>query len=405
MSIETELQEASYRGAVFFLTAGTTAGGRKDVLKEIVNSDRQLVEDFGLRQRTFSISGIIAERTATLGTVLTSYKAARDTLLDALEAGGTGQLIHPFYGKIDNVVCRSFSISESMQSVGISPITMIFAISNTTGAPEAEAAVLGTVAAEAISASATLETSVAEGFTATEKFAGNVEDAITKVQDFAAKAQEATDSLTQIVTKIDQFAADLAQLSADAASLVQTPADLAESIRNTVQSMNGLFATPQAIFDSMKRLFDFGDLDVNFTTDTAGNSEKQDNRDLLNNQIQGAALAECYVAAAQLDLDTVAEIDATQQILEAQFQKMVDTNTLDSAAQEGLTETRIALTSFFNAQRADKPRLIEVETPTLPARVLAYQYYGSSAQGARIADLNSLDDSAFVEGRVEILSS
>ena len=400
---EEQLQEASYRGAFFFLTAASTSGGRKDALKEMVNSDRQVVEDLGLRQRTFSISGIVAARTANDGAELISYIDARDTLLEALEAGGRGQLIHPFLGVFDDVVCRTFYSNESMQSVGISPITITFAFSNTIGAPEPLDAVLGTVASEAEAAADALAASVEIDFSAT--FAGNVLDAIDKVKAFSAFAGKVSSAITQVASKIDQFASDLSNLAADAAGLVAAPAALAESIRNTVQSMNGLFATPGAVFDAMKGLFDFGDLDVNFSTKTAGSKQKQSNRDLLNNQIQGAALADAYVAAAQLDLDTVEDIDAVQAILEDQFQKMVDAGTLDSASQEGLTKTRIALTSFFNAQRADKPRLIEVETHTVPARVLAYQYYGSSDQGDRIAQLNGLNDSSFLEGTIEILSS
>ena len=104
--IKEKLFEASYKKAVFFLTRSSITGGRKDTKKEIVNSDFQVIEDLGLRQPIFTLTALVAGRDGDLG-----YKEMRDKLLDALQEGGRGQLIHPFYGPINNVVARSFTIT------------------------------------------------------------------------------------------------------------------------------------------------------------------------------------------------------------------------------------------------------------------------------------------------------
>lgn len=408
MPFPDDLFPCTYRGALFYLSDANTSGGRKTSKKEIINSDRQVVEDLGLAKRAFTLSGTIAARRAADGTEILSYEEVKRALLDALELGGVGILVHPFFGRIENVQVTTWTLNERMTSLGASSISINFEISDTDGVPRSTPAVLGEVETNASAASASLEEAVADDLKATPKFQGNFEDAIDKVEAVADAIEAAVDFTETVAGALNQFASDVAELGSDAASLVAAPQSLAESVRNVVSSINGVLATPTAVFNSMKRLFDFGDLDIRFTADdaTAGGRERQRNRDLLNSQVQGQALAQAYVAAAQLDLPDVSAIDDTQAILEAQFQKMVAAAAWDSDGQEAITKTRIALTAFFDAQRATKPRRTTVRIPApTPARVLAYRYYEDSTRGDQIAELNDLDDSAFVDGDVEILTS
>ncbi len=402
MSIVDELQAASFRGATFFLTGSSIAGGRKDVKKEIVNSDAQVVEDLGLRQPAFSLSGIVAARKSSGQ----SYKQMRDALLDALQSNkGPGILVHPFYGSIVDVVCRSFTISESPASVGIARLTMNFEISNTLGTPEKLVAVLGTVATAAGLATNDLETVLAGEYTVTEAFLLNFFDAVEKVEEFVEVITAVADGIAQDAARIDQFSKLVSDIAANVTELIAAPSALAESIRGAVSSLNALLQTAPAVFEAMTGLFDFGDLDISFSVSTAGGKERKKNQDLLNSQVQGQALANAYTFAAQLDLPTVEAIDETQGILEDQFQKIASAGAIDRNSFDSLIATRVALSAFFDAQRSTKPRQVQIRTHTIPARVLAYSYYGSSDQGPLIAQLNNVRDGAFIEGEIEILSS
>lgn len=407
MAFPEDLFPCTYRGAVFFLNRARTTGGRKTSTKEIVNSDRQLVEDLGKQQRGFTLSGTVAARTAADGTVIAPYREVKGRLLTALEAGGVGVLVHPFFGRIENVQVTSYDLDESMTSLGAAPISITFAISDTDGQPVAAPPVLGTVQTAANASSQALADAVAGDLTLTQKFAGNYQDAIDKVDAVAVAINQATDPLAQVADQVDVFSKGLADIVENAASLVSNPQELSEAIQSAIQSVGALLATPEAIFDSMVRLFDFGDDDTRAPVGgTAGAAERQQNRDLLNDQTQGTALATAYSQAAQLDLPTVEDVDATQDVLEAQFQKMVAAGTLDPKAASDLTSTRVATTAFFNAQRATKPRQTTVLLQAaVPARVLSFRYYGVTDFGDQIAELNGVDDAAFVEGRVEILTS
>ncbi len=408
MPFPQDLFPCTFKGAFWFARATPTTGGRKTAKKPIVNSDRQIVEDLGLQPRAFTINGIVAQRTTNDGTVLQTYQEVKDDILAALESRGTGELVHPFFGSLKNIQVTTWNLDERMTSLGSTPLSVSFEISDTDGLPQEAPAVLGGVVAKSNSANKSLENSVKDNMTITDKFTASYKAAVDKVTDIVAAVEDAVAPLSQITSAIDQFTKDLRDLAADATTLVTTPADLATSIRNSVESMNALFATPVAIFDSMRRLFDFGDLDINFIADTSTSAgkERRKNADLLNVQVQGTALSQAYVAAAQLDLTSVEDIDVVQGLLETQFQKMVVADEWESEPQEGLTETRLALTAFFDAQRATKPRRTTIQLRAqVPARVLAYRFYEDSTRGDQIAELNEVGDAAFVEGEVEILTS
>lgn len=407
MAFPEDLFPCSFRGAVFFLRRSSTTGGRKTSTKEIVNSDRQLVEDLGLQQRTFVLAGTVAARTAPDGSVLATYKDVKEALLAALDAPGPGALVHPFFGRIPNLQVTTYTLNETPSALGDAPISITFSVSDTDGVPVAQPAVLGTVQASANETSNALADAVAQVFAITNRFVGNYQDGIDKVDAVAVAINAATDPLAQVADQVDDFSKGLTDIVENAASLVSNPRELSDSIESAIQSVGALLATPQAIFDAMVRLFDFGDDDTRAPVGgTAGATQRQQNRDLLNNQTQGTALATAYSNAAQLDLATVEDIDATQDVLEDQYQKMVAAGTLDPDSQAKLTETRVNLSEFFNAQRATKPRRTEVRVPSaVPARVLSFAYYGTSERGDQIAELNGLDDAAFVEGDVTILTS
>ncbi len=408
-TIKDELFEASYKGAVFFMTRSQIAGGRKTVVKQIVNSDSQTIEDLGLLQPGFTLTGIVAarppKRDDPSGTPGQTYKQMRDVLLDALQSKGKGILVHPFHGPIENVVAMSFTLNESTSNVGTATLTLNFQISNTLGVPEELGAVLGTVATAASAATTLLESEVSAEYTVTAFFQGNFPDAVAKAGQVGDTVDELGKKFVDATDTLDQFSKAVSDYAADLAALVEAPRDLSESVSNLVLSLNGLFQTRQSTYDAMKGLFDFGDLDIRFSTDTAGSQERQKNRDLLNSQVQGQALVQAYVSAGALDLPTVEDIEEVSTELEDQFQKMVEADAIDRDSLDAIIETRIALTSFFTTQIAISPRRISIKTHTIPARVLAYALYGSSDQGTTIAELNNVRDDAFVEGEIDILSS
>ena len=415
-----KVQQASYRGAFFFVSRTTTAGSRKDSKKELVGNDRQVIEDLGLRQRVFTINGFIAARRSLGGQVLRTYEQVRDELLDALESGeGPGVLVHPFYGERQGIVARTWSLEESMKSLGDSRITMTFEVSNEDedGIPRQEPTTLAGVESENQAVINTvledirgkfdenLEQIQPPRFAITSgKFRDNFSKAVDKVGKITDAIDEATRPLAQLATEIDAYNQELSQITADVISLVQTPADLASSLTNIMATVTNLFNSPLTALKAFGRLFDFGDDDVSVQGTTAARIESNQNNDVLNSCVQLQALGYAYENSAATEFQTVDEIDAAAELLEVQFQKMIAAEQLSPDQVDALNTLRTTALEFFNAQRLTKPNIIEVRTAATSAARLSYQYYGTSELAETISKLNDLADPAIIPpGTVKIL--
>ena len=110
MSWREQLQEASFRGATFKVTAHSSEqAGRRVQVHEYPGRDRAYPEDMGLKTREFSVQAYV------LGA---DYMTARDALIDACAKAGSGLLIHPWLGRV--MVCTGCQLSESVDEGGVS---------------------------------------------------------------------------------------------------------------------------------------------------------------------------------------------------------------------------------------------------------------------------------------------
>jgi len=77
-----------------------------------------------------------------------------------------------------------------------------------------------------------------------------------------------------------------------------------------------------------------------------------------------------------------------------------------SSTSIGLLEDQRTVTQqFFDDQKLDAQQIISVETQILPARIIAFQYFGDSTSGARIAVLNDEINVSFLSGIIEIFTA
>lgn len=399
-----ELDPASYRGAFFLVESTTTSGGRKDAKKEFVNSDRQLIEDLGLSPRVFTVNGTITERRATNGTPLQSYKDVRDTLLQALEKGGTGELVHPWFGALSNISARTWSIVEDQRQLNDTRISITFEVSDFDGQPLPRNNTEGAVERATEDTTEAATDATAEDFSVTTSFSGNFQDALAKANDVVDSINEATDPLAIVADELDSFSADLAEFSANVTSLVSNPQQLSDSISSLLATMSGVFQTPLATLLAFQGLFDYGADDVAFNPDTAGLLERRKNRVALDSTMRGQALAYAYLNTARVTFPTEQDLDEVSAALEAQYQALAGTDGLNICLLEALTAQRLIVLEFLEAQRLVAPSIVTVETNPTSVRLLTFQYYGSSEDSDAIALLNGFIQSEFIEGDVKILS-
>ena len=95
------LREASFRGAPFEVEDADESGGRRLARHEYPLRDLPFAEDLGRKAGEWRIRAFIVQGRKY------DYAQARDDLRKALNAYGSGTLIHPWLGEMTVAVDRS----------------------------------------------------------------------------------------------------------------------------------------------------------------------------------------------------------------------------------------------------------------------------------------------------------
>lgn len=118
------LSEASFRGAKFYVSSSDAGVGRRTVVHQYPFREENYVEDMGIDSSEFTINAyVIANKNNNF-----NYFSDRDKLIRALKTEGSGELIHPYFGKQPQTVSLvgKARITESSAEGGICYFTMTF---------------------------------------------------------------------------------------------------------------------------------------------------------------------------------------------------------------------------------------------------------------------------------------
>lgn len=396
MSLAEDLSPASYKGVPFLVTSASLSGGRKDVKHSFPNSDTQVIEDLGLAPRSYSLEIVITGD---------NYIQVRDRIISTLEEGGAGPLVHPFYGRIENIAARTYTLSEDMTGLGAGRLSVSFEPSIGTGIPTATITTLNGVAAKNEELQAAVNADIVEGFSITESFTGNFTAGVDLLNGVVDAIEDKTDLLQAAADQIDAYTQQISDFSNNVLSLVQAPQALADSLGSLFDSIDNLYPSIEATAAVLAGFFDFGDDDVVLNVTTAGRAERAQNQAVVNASMQSMALGYAYLNAVQIDFENTDEIEAAADELEIQYQKIVDAGGLSDEAKSAMTDLRLDSQLFFDQQKLTVRQVIDVVTNLTSARLLSYRYYGTSADGEKIVTLNEAEDVAFMEGAVKVLSA
>jgi len=389
MNIE-DLLPGSYKGAGFLLNTASVKGGNRNAIHAYINTNRQKVENIGQTPRSFDLSIIIPSD---------NYVQRRDALIAALSDGKTGVLIHPIYGRIENMMAGPYTLNENLSNLGRGDLTVSFFLDNASGVPEVSGTTVNTVIAKREVASTALQDEVASNYTVTPGFIGNVEAAITKIND-------AVTSLSNIgnVTSSSEYLASVREFGNDAAALIKSGKSVASRVMELYDNLNTLYDN---YYDTYKRFlsyFSFGENgETLMMSVTAGQLERKEATDSFNLLMQAGATIYAYTSAAQLSFDTVDDVQLVESELDTQYARLMAKG-LSPALAEALTDLRLATAELFAADKLQARRVVDVFTRPTSARLLAFSYYGMSDLGEQIMRLNGLFDPSYMEGTVKVLT-
>jgi prophage DNA circulation protein len=236
MSVFDDVFTGSYAGVTFLALRSTVAGGQKDVIKEYPNSNKQTVEQLGRKVRQYTLGIVVsADRDGE------NYLQRRNNLLRVLEKGGKDVLVHPLYGRLTDIVVRSYTIEENFNDLGAGLIEVVFAPDTTQGLPEVTADTVSLITSSVASVNQFILQDVAQKVTVSKLAPANFTDVLNKINAIVAEFRNKTtllavtqpvSSSSNVITaevsddNINTFNSQLDAISAAAPTLVGNPTAL-----------------------------------------------------------------------------------------------------------------------------------------------------------------------------------
>ncbi|MBM3106193.1 DNA circularization N-terminal domain-containing protein [Pseudomonas sp. V1] len=120
-----ELHPASFRGVPFHVDSDAMPVGRRTQLHEYPQRDKPLVEDMGRRTRTTKLTAFVIGE---------DYLVKRDDLLKALDEPGPGELVHPWFGRM-NVTAGDCEVTHERREGGMARFDLVFIEAGEKGFP------------------------------------------------------------------------------------------------------------------------------------------------------------------------------------------------------------------------------------------------------------------------------
>jgi len=406
MTILDQLHAGSFRGNKFYVTEASTSGGRKQVKHEYPNSDVQNIEDLGFKPRNFKLSAIIAGDIAPDGS--SNYLEKRNALLAALEQPGAGTLSHPFFFSSLQVIARPYSLSEKMTDLNVGYIELEFDISGVPSNPTPETTSVAQINALAGKVMDSLGKNIDDGWGTSSGF--NLSSAKDLLNDFTSFTQSTTRSIYQVQTEVNGFNSMVSTFSNNIATIASDPSKVSQGVIGIIETVGGLYQTTEQAMGVLKQGFSFNDSVPSILPTTPQRIERALNNKLIKHSVQVGYLAMAYQAAAQTDYATLDDLEADQQVLEAQFQKLAN-DSVDPDTMDTLANLRASANIYMQSQQLTSAEVISIYANECPISVLAYNYYGKvtniESLTSLVATLNRpmSDNPSFVSGNIQLVTA
>jgi|GEM_PF-4076461 len=398
-TILNSLEVASFRGAEFLYSAGSVSAGRKTVVFEYPNKSFRVVEDLGGLLKTFQITGIITGRDF-------EYFERRSNLINELERESDGELIHPFFGRI-NVTPQTYTVSESPSTLGVATFTMTFLQSRPASLPtlsQDNSARINQLSADLFDQ---ISAEISAKWFVTQGFINNVQNAINLLNDINRFISLTPQLFPGLVGTLSQFFDALNVFKDLTPRLVDSPEELSTQLTDLYLQADSLGTSAIDRVRIANNLFNFDSRFDEIRTTTAGLTERRRDTKLLDLAVNSMALSNAYRSIPQIEFETQDEIDLVTKALEGQYRSIIQKNedlTLEKDTIRTIAAMRNEVRLYFDRQGTTTSKIITVNTKRTTLKELVYRYYGDLDNLDTVQNLNNFAAPRFIEGDVKILS-
>jgi len=378
----------SFRGVPFKVDSHSMKGGRRVAKHEFAQKDEGKTEDLGLVLKDFSLELYV------LGD---DYFAQRDALIDALDAEGPGELVHPYLGRI-TVQAGEYTLTETSQEGRIAKFSVAFTRAGESKFPEAAADDVG----NAISNASVMRQKSADAFSTALSVANQPAfvvqagvDAVKKGLTFLEK------SVAKVTAPVANLSYAISNAKALVATLIRTPAKLAAQIQSVFDTLKSEFEndpkTREKILSNFKNI---GDDYEDVITGTPSKDQMAANQHATLDFYRQESLANQADAAVEIDFDSVQAALLSRDDVITRLDDELD-NADDDDLFQAIKDLQTSLARAL--PRAGTTEILKVTPPaTIPALVLSYSLFETLERENEIIDQNGIENPCFVPGGTEI---
>lgn len=368
MTWRDRLQPASFRGVAFEYLADDVSGiGRRNQLHEYPKRDQGYVEDMGRGTESIDIEARL---------VGADYLAQLDELLKALRAEGPGELVHPFYGRLQVIANPACRVRHSMEDGGLCLISLSFTEAGENQYPSAQEV----PSLRVLSLADRLQQVSTARFTDVFQVNGLPEWVST----------EAITDIGRIVSSAQTIYRRVA--TAQWGDLLGSAGGLASALIGLFQGGTGLSGLQAS------RLYSTTPRPVTPSAAAGvGRQQSVANSQALLDLVTSASIAQAAQQIVAVESPVFDDLEAWRGQLTAVIDREVERPELPQASFEALADLRSGLSRYVLAESATASRL-RIYTPraTLPAAVLAYDLYGDASRSDELVARNGLRHPSFV---------
>ena len=393
MALLDRLQKASFKGVSFLVENSSIVFGQKTVTHQYPNSSRTEVEFLGAAEDTFSLDLIIHASG-------TEYIAKRNQLKAILLEGGIGLLVHPYEGSVLCSVVGRPEVIESDKEFGVAKFSATFQKTSKKLFPTSSllnsAIIRNLFTAFGIELSGTISDGVSADDTYQTVF-DNTRSKASSLFDIFSTVQNIV-PLTG--TLANNFNSKVLGFQANIVAMSQAPELLASSLDSVFDSMDLIAASPIDNVTIQSQFFDFGDDEEIIPPITVEQQTINDNNLLIKQYVQAKSLSIAYAAIATITFPDDETLDFYENLLEAQYQKIILYANSDINYSISLLRNQARL--YFNNQQVR--RVITIEVPKNPLAKITYLLYGNLNDFQKLYELNARRSPELYDGTIKALT-
>lgn len=429
MSWKDRLKKGSFRGVPFFTASSEVEGGRRGQVHEYPGSDSHTIQDLGIAAKRFTVTAFLIGE---------DYDIQRNNLIEALDKGGPGKLVHRYYGELTVEVepNQRYRVTESQDQGGMATFQIPFIVSGKQRKTTVGIDTVARIKTAADKAKASSQAGFLKRFLATgpefvrDNIIGTVDRATAKMSGINRQVHAALslpNGLAASITSLGNTTAYAVAAPTRYGDLVQGMYNVHSAIFGAITNVGAALVASAAVFGSFgstsipsearadarkagnvlrsaqSGLGSLGDDEPHRSRDTDLNTQMADNQDAIVRLNRQAAAIEAARAAASMPYESRDAALAMLEQLDSALTELAESSDDDDVF-AALSDLRVEVAAHLNTTAGELPRLVEYKPArTLSSLLIAHLVHGDARRHDEIISRNNPRHPGFMEGAKPVL--